>query len=573
MIQNSTLVTPYGGHLVDLFVGDDEVAEVFTYAGGLPSIQLTTRQTCDLEMCSVGAFSPVRRFMGEADYHSVVNSMRLADGTVFPIPITLSVESPDPYKIGTDIALRDDHNDLLAVMTIEEIYEWDHEEFVSNVLGTNDVRHPLVAESSRWGRYNLSGSLRVLQLPKRHDNQDLRRSPRETRALLELTEKRNVVAFQTRNPIHYAHETMIRRAIENTDGTLLLHPVVGMTKEGDIDHFTRVRVYRSLAERAFEKGQVVLSLLPLAMRMAGPREALWHAIIRRNYGASHFIVGRDHASPGIDSHGNPFYGPTQAQELAAEMSSEIGVNILAFQEFVYLSEEDRYEEISKVEAGSKTFALSGTQIRNDYLNKGRELPTWFTRKDVAAILSESYPPRHRQGACIWFTGLSGSGKSTTAEILSTLLLEEGRQSTMLDGDVVRTHLSKGLGFSREDRDANVLRIGFVASEIVRHGGLVICAAVSPYRQARNEVRTMFGSDRFYEVFVDTPLHVCEQRDTKGMYAKARRGEIKGFTGVDDVYEAPETAEIILDTVSRSASDNARLIINQLRSLGFLKPND
>ncbi|MEK7856643.1 MAG: adenylyl-sulfate kinase, partial [Acidobacteriota bacterium] len=342
-----------------------------------------------------------------------------------------------------------------------------------------------------------------------------------------------------------------------------------MTKEGDIDYFTRVRTYKAVAELAYPKDRVLLALLPLAMRMAGPREAVWHAIIRRNYGANHLIVGRDHASPGVDSQGKPFYGPTEAQELAVSLSDEIGMKILAFQEFAYLPDEDRYEEADKVAAGSRTFSLSGTQIREDYLGQGKELPKWFTRPEVSAILSSSYPPRHRQGVCIWFTGLSGSGKSTTAEILVSLLLEEGRQATVLDGDVVRTHLSKGLGFSREDRDINVTRIGFVASEIVRHGGIAICAAVSPYRQSRNQVRQMFPEGGFIEVFVDTPLAVCETRDAKGMYAKARRGEIKGFTGIDDAYEEPESAEIVLDTVNRPAADNAAAIADHLWSLGLL----
>jgi sulfate adenylyltransferase len=305
------------------------------------------------------------------------------------------------------------------------------------------------------------------------------------------------------------------------------------------------------------------------MRMAGPREAVWHAIIRRNYGANHLIVGRDHASPGRDSNGKPFYSPSAAQELAQSLSIEIGMRILAFQEFAYLPDEDRYEEVDKLESTSRTFSISGTEIRDDYLHKGNPLPAWFTRSEVASILAETYPPRGRQGVCVWFTGLSGSGKSTTAEILVTMLLEHGRRTTVLDGDVVRTHLSKGLGFSREDRDLNVTRIGFVASEVVRHGGIAICAAVSPYRQSRNLVRQMFDPGAFIEVFVDTPLEICEQRDTKGMYAKARRGEIKDFTGIDDVYEVPETAELTLDADNSSAHENARRILEFIRAEGFI----
>jgi sulfate adenylyltransferase len=339
-----------------------------------------------------------------------------------------------------------------------------------------------------------------------------------------------------------------------------------MTKPGDIDHYTRVRTYKVLAERYYDQGRILLALLPLAMRLAGPREALWHAVIRRNYGANHLIVGRDHASPGTDSSNRPFYGPYDAQHLVEQFSEEVGVRVLPFQELVYLPDSDSYDEVSKASNG---ITLSGTQVRDEYLNRGRELPEWFTRSEVAEILKEAYPPRHRQGVCIWFTGLSGAGKSTTAEILTELLLEHGRQVTVLDGDVVRTHLSKGLGFSKQDRDTNIRRIGFVASELVRHGGVVICAAVSPYRATRYDVRNMIGADRFIEVFVDTPLEVCEGRDTKGIYAKARRGEIEHFTGISDPYEAPSDPAIRLDTVAHSAEENSRAILNYLLKQGFL----
>jgi sulfate adenylyltransferase len=336
-----------------------------------------------------------------------------------------------------------------------------------------------------------------------------------------------------------------------------------------VDHYVRVRTYRALVSNYYEPDRVVLSLLPLAMRMGGPREALWHAIIRRNYGANHFIVGRDHAGPGKDSQGNDIYGPYDAQELVTQYEEEVGVTMVPFKMLQYLVDEERYEEVDKIPNGAKTKSISGTQVREDYLGRGVPLPSWFSRPEVAGILAESFPPRHRQGICVWFTGLSGSGKSTTAAILATRLLEHGREATVLDGDVVRTHLSKGLGFSKEDRDTNIRRIGFVASEIARHGGVVICAAISPYRATRNDVRNMVG-DGFVEVFVDTPLSVCEERDTKGLYAKARRGEIKGFTGIDDPYEAPESAEIILNTTEYTPEDNVNQLINYLIEQGYLQ---
>ena len=350
----------------------------------------------------------------------------------------------------------------------------------------------------------------------------------------------------------------------------MLQPVVGMTKPGDVDHYTRVRTYRALTARYFEPDRVLLSLLPLAMRMAGPREALWHMVIRRNYGANHLIVGRDHAGPGKDSAGKPFYGPYDAQDLAEQHSDELGVKVIPFKMLVYLPDEDRYEEVSRVSDQSKTASISGTQVREEYLNNGKKLPSWFTRPEVADILADSYPPRHKQGICIWFTGLSGAGKSTTADVLTVLLQQYGRQVTVLDGDVVRTHLSKGLGFSKEDRDINIRRIGFVAAEIVRHGGVVVCAAVSPYRATRNDIRNMVGMEHYVEVYVNTPLEVCEARDVKGMYAMARRGEIKDFTGIDDPYEPPLHPELTLDTVNRAPEENARIIANHLFEQGFLQ---
>ncbi len=554
------MIEPLGGSLVDLV--EPRGSDLFHYAATLPSLRVSERTRCDLELLATGAFSPLGRFMGQRDYQSVLDTMRLADGTLFPIPITLPVSGG--VELHHDVALRGPDNAMLAVMSVDEIYGWDVDEVAQKVFGTTDRRHPLVAEMDTWGKLNVSGRLRVLSLPVRHDFRELRRSPAEVRTLLEQRGRENVVAFQTRNPMHRAHEELVRRAIEAVDGVLLLHPAVGLTKPGDVDHYTRVRTYKALTENYFEPDRVLLSLLPLAMRMAGPREALWHALIRRNYGANHFIVGRDHASPG-----NGFYGPYDAQELVAAHARELGVTMLPFQELVYLESEERYEESSKVPSGAATRTISGTQIRDEYLGQGRTLPDWFTRPEVASILRETYPPRHRQGFCVWFTGLSGAGKSTTAAILISQLLEHGRQVTLLDGDIVRTHLSKGLGFSKEDRDTNVLRIGFVASEIVRHGGAVLCAAVSPYRATRDAVRAMVGPEHFVEVFVDTPLEVCEARDEKGMYAQARRGLIHNFTGIDDPYEPPLTPELTIDTVNATAEQNASTIVALLRERGFV----
>jgi sulfate adenylyltransferase len=570
-MDKPVLIEPYGGALIDLTVPAETHEELKTYANHLRSLQLSARSVCDLELLATGAFSPLDRFMGQADYQHVLDEMRLANGSIFPIPITLPIDQSElTPRLGEEIALRDSRNNLLAIMTIEEIFSWDLEEAAQKVFGTVDPRHPLVAEMHRWGRHNISGKLRVLDLPRHYDFQDLRQTPAQVRDRLAQIGRSNVVAFQTRNPLHRAHEELTKRAAEQVDGVLLLHPVVGMTKPGDVDYYTRVRTYRALAQRYYDPGRIVLSLLPLAMRMAGPREALWHALIRRNYGVNHLIVGRDHASPGNDSNGRPFYGPYDAQELVQRYSAELGVDVVRFEEMVYLPDEQRYEEVSKIPTDARVASISGSQVRDQFLNKGRALPEWFTRPETSVILSETYPPRHRQGVCVWFTGLSGAGKSTTSDVLTVLLQEHGRQVTVLDGDVVRTHLSKGLGFSKDDRDVNIRRIGFVAAEIVRHGGLVICAAISPYRTTRNDVRNMVGDDRFIEVFIDTPLEICERRDVKGIYAQARRGEISGVTGIDDPYERPEHPELTLDTLAHAPEENARRVLDHMIELGFVR---
>ena len=566
---NEILIQPYGGRLVNLLVDPAEREDLRVYAGSLPTLQLSTRNMCDLELLATGGFSPLDRFMGRADYEGVLDEMRLAGATLFPIPVTLTVRRDNAPKLDSEIALTNPYNDIMAVMRVEEIFEWDKDREARSAYGSTDVRHPTVAEMNSWGELCISGPLRVLQTPRYYDFKSLRLTPREVRARLSSLGQRNVVAFQTRNPLHRAHEELTARAARSLNGTLLLHPTVGLTKPGDIDHFTRVRTYKILAERYYDHQKMLLALLPLAMRMAGPREALWHALIRRNYGANHLIVGRDHASPGIDSQGRPFYGPYDAQEMVTSHQDETGVCPVPFSELLYLPEEDRYEERSRIPDGSRVASISGTEVREQYLQQGRQLPDWFTRPEVAEILAASHPPLHRQGFCLWFTGLSGAGKSTTAEIVVIKLLEAGRQATVLDGDVVRTHLSKGLGFSKEDRDTNIRRIGFVASEIVRHQGTVVCAAVSPYRATRNECRLMFGSDMFIEVFVDTPLEVCEERDTKGMYRQAREGKIKNFTGIDDPYEPPLHPEIVIDTVNRTAEENAEIILSYLAERGVV----
>jgi len=571
-MSKAQLIAPYGGKLVNLVTTGDERDELLGRAPSLPSIKITMRNLCDLELMATGGFSPLDRFMAKSDYERVLHEMRLGDGTLFPLPITLTADPKELPTVGDDLVLRNANNDVMAIMTLEEVFHWDPETEAALAYGSTDAKHPMVSEMARWNKVCISGPIKVVNLPRYFDFVELRRTPAQVRAILEEMGNNNVVAFQTRNPLHRIHEELTKRAAAQVGGSLIIHPVVGMTKPGDVDHYTRVRIYKALVDNYYDKKNTLLSLLPLAMRMAGPKEVLLHALIRRNHGANHFIVGRDHAGPGKDSTGKPFYGPYDAQENMKRYGHELGMKMIPFEELVYLPDEARYVEGKDVPPGAKTLNISGTQVRDDYLAKGKLLPDWFTRPETAEILREMYPPRHKQGFCVWFTGLSGAGKSATTQVLTSLLLERGREVTVLDGDVVRTHLSKGLGFSKEDRDTNILRIGFVAGEIVHAGGAVICAAISPYRAARNEARKMVG-DNFIMAYMDTPVEVCEQRDVKGLYVKARHamaeGHPMGFTGVDDPYEPPVEPEITLQGYGATPEENARRLVEYLEQQGFL----
>lgn len=553
------LITPHGGSLTDIWAPKKYEKKLRDKAASMRKVVLSDRLLCDYEMIANGVFSPLKQFMGEKDYKSVLKDMRLANGLLFPVPVTFPTN--ETFAAGEQVALTDGYGNILAIMTIEEQYSWSKAEYAKALLGSNDKAHPLVQEMKQWGKHNIAGPLVALALPPRRDFAELRLTPHEVRGRASQTGNDRLVAFQTRNPLHRAHEELTKRAASKAKATLLIHPVVGMTKPGDIDYITRVRCYKALIDNHYKDYQTILSLMPLAMRMAGPREALWHAIIRRNYGASHFIVGRDHAGPGKNSKGENFYEPYAAQELVLEHAKELGMDILTFNEMVYIQDTDSFKESHEVTESETPLTISGTQVREDYLAKGKPLPEWFSRPEVSSILIEATIPAHKRGYCFWFTGLSGAGKSTIATELENRLIEQGRVVTMLDGDIVRRHLSKGLGFSREDRDENIKRIGFVAAEVVKHEGIAICAAISPYEETRRTVRSFFEPGKFIEIYVSTPLETCEARDPKGLYAQARRGEIKGFTGIDDTYEVPTHPELTLDTSKLSVDECVQAILD------------
>ena len=529
------LPTPYGGTLIQLLLSEEERKEQLREANAFPFIQLSERSLNDVELLAVGAFSPLDRFMGRADYERVLKEMRLADGTLWPIPITLPVQNAESVCLGKELALRNTRNELIAVMTVEEIFPWYLKTEAASLFSRPDSRHPVVAEMSGWGPLCISGPLRVFQLPRYHDFVSIRQTPAQVRSKLRTRGFENVVAFHTHCFPHPLHEEITKRISSECNGMLLHQPIVGLSKPGDIAYYARIRSYRAVVEKYYDPTRTLLNLLPLATRLAGLREMLWNAIICRNYGANYLITGERLIGHQADSFEQPLFDLCEDRETVEAHSAEIGVTIVPYDN-----------------------------------EKSHVTHTADTHLETEEILADMFPPRHKQGLCVWLTGLSCAGKSVTAAVLTSLLLERGRQVTVLDGDVVRTHLSKGLGFSREDRDTNIRRIGFVASELVRHGGSVLCAVISPYRATRDQCRNMVGPDRFIEVFINTPLSVCEQRDAKGLYAKARRGEIKGFTGIDDPYEPPLSPELVLETTDQSPEENAQRIVDYLLKQGFLK---
>jgi sulfate adenylyltransferase len=569
------LIAPYGGDLHDLQIDDDTAAIIKAESRNWPSWDLTDRQICDIELLITGGFSPLTGFMNKTEYETVCNSMRLPDGTLWPIPITLDIDADLAGRLsyGDHLALRDQEGVMLGVLEVTEVWEPDREIEAAAVYGSTDPNHPGVAQLSKsTGRFAAGGQILGLQTPTHYDFTDLRKTPAQLRQEFARNGWTKVVAFQTRNPMHRAHVELTLRAAAESEANLLIHPVVGKTKPGDIDHYTRVRCYQAVLPR-YPKRSAALSLLPLSMRMAGPREALWHAIIRRNHGCTHLIVGRDHAGPGSDPSGKPFYGPYDAQELLRKHEEELGVAMVDFKMMVYAPDHDVYLPEDEVGKDIRTVTISGTELRQR-LADGREIPEWFTYPEVARELARTHPPRSRQGFTVFFTGLSGSGKSTIANALLVKLLEiGGRPVTVLDGDMVRKNLSSELGFSRQHRDLNIQRIGFVASEITKHGGIAVCAPIAPYDATRKLVRSMIEPlGGFLLVHIATPIEVCEERDRKGLYAKARAGIIPEFTGVSDPYEAPQDAELVIDTSRLTPEESANLVLLHLEGEGYLSSN-
>lgn len=566
------LIEPHGGSLVNLLASEERAAEMKALSKDWPSWDLTPRQICDLELLMNGGFSPLTGFMNKADYEGCCKDMRLAGGDLWPMPITLDVseEVAKDLKAGDILALRDLEGTMLAGLHVEDVWQPDRKDEAKKVFGTTNEEHPgvryLMQNAHGW---YVGGKVEGVEMPHHYDFVEDRLTPEQLREKFASLGWRKIVAFQTRNPMHRAHQELTFRAAADEEANLLIHPVVGMTKPGDVDHYTRVRCYQAI-EHHYPKNTAYMSLLPLAMRMGGPREALWHAIIRKNHGCTHLIVGRDHAGPGSDSSGKPFYGPYDAQEALKKHQEELGIKMVPFKMMVYLEDQDKYVPADEVPEGSTVKSISGTELR-ERLMTGREIPSWFSFPEVIEELRKTYPPRSKQGFTVFFTGLPSSGKSTLANVLITKLMEiGGRPTTLLDGDLVRKHLSSELGFSKEHRDINIRRIGWVASEITKNGGIAVCAPIAPYDRIRKEVREMIEPvGGFVLVHVSTPLEVCEKRDRKGLFAKARAGIIKEFTGISDPYEVPDDADLALDTSDLAPDECVQDVVLHLEKLGFI----
>jgi sulfate adenylyltransferase len=567
------LAEPHGGKLVDLVVDDERKYILRDLSLNLASLVLSERQICDLELLLAGAMSPLKGFMTRPDYESVLDRMKLQDGALWPIPVCLDVTETEAGRLeaGQSVALRDPEGFMLAVMHIEEIWQIDKKMEAETVFGSTGAAHPGVSHLYyRCGSHYVGGKIEGISMPLRFDFKQLRLTPLEVRTACEKFGWRRMVGFQSRNFLNRAQFEMTLRAMREARANLLLQPVVGPTKPDDIDYYTRVRCFQEVIRR-YPPNMMFIGLLPLALRMAGPREALWHALIARNYGCTHFIVGHNHGDPGKSQQGSTFYDPYASHELLEQYSRDLGLEILPFEEFVYVEGKNKYVPTCEVGEGELVKSLSGENLR-DMLRTGLEIEDWYTFPEIINELRRAFPPRYRQGFTVFFTGLSGAGKSTSARVLLSKFLEMGdRPVTLLDGDIVRRHLSSELGFSKEHRDINVRRIGFVASEITKNRGIAICAPIGPYKVTRRQIREMIQQyGGFIEVFVATPLEECERRDRKGVYAKARAGLIKGFTGIDDPYEEPEKPEVRIDTTEMTPEEAAQEVLLELQKEGYIR---
>lgn len=571
-MKDDLTINPHGGALKNLIVGPDRAAVLKEVALKLPDITLEDNHMCDLELIATGAFSPLEGFMVRADYESVMDRMRLQDDTLWPIPICLDISETKARSLeaGQSVALRDLEGFLLAILHIEDIWPVDKSKEINSIYPKGEKNHPGIAhlEAETKGFY-VGGKIEVVNLPLHYDFKQLRFSPEEIRREFRKLGWRRVVGFQTSRVIHRPQFELTLEAMRRAKANILLLPIVGVARTEDFDYYTRVRCYREVL-RQYPPETNLLSLLPHFMRYAGPREAILNAIVAKNYGCTHFVVGHMHAAHTNQQKKGGSRSKQAETKLINDVSEDLGVKILHFKEMVYLPFEDEHRLKDKVPKSAKTISMNGNDIRNRILS-GRKVPGWASFPEVLDELRKTYPPPSAQGFTVFLTGLSGAGKSTIARVVFSKMLEIGKRPvTLLDGDIVRQNLSSELSFSKEHRDINVRRIGFVASEITKNRGIAICAPIAPYENTRSEIRRAIETHGgFIEIHVATPLQECEKRDRKGMYAKARAGLIKGYTGIDDPYEVPKAPELCIDTTNITPDEAVQEILLYLGQKGYI----
>ncbi len=572
MISGTSLIEPHGGELIHIFADDERCSKLKEVAMNLKDVVLDDRQLCDFELIATGAFSPLDGFMTQADYEPVLDRMQLGNGIFWPLPVCLGVSETLARNLetGQSVAIRDPEGFLLAVMHVADIWPIDRKKEAKIILGTDNPSHPGVQFIHKIaGDFYIGGRLEVISAPLHFDFKQIRLTPREVRETYKKLGWHRIVGYQTSNPIHRPQFEMTVHAMRHAKANLLINAISGLTKPGDFDHYTRVRCYNKLVDN-YPPNAMLLNLLPHTPRQAGPRDALLNAVIAKNYGCSHYIVGHGHANPYENKTRKAFFNDDELRDLVVKHAKQIDMNIIPFKEMVYLSFEDEYRFIDDVPEGTQTISLTQTEIR-ERIRTGRNIPHWSSFENVIQELRKSYPPPRRQGFTVFMTGLSGAGKSTIAKVIYSKFLEIGeRPVTLLDGDIVRRNLSSELNFSKEHRDINIKRIGFVASEITKNRGIAICAPIAPYQTTRDEIRDIIESyGGFIEVHVSTPIEECEKRDRKGIYAKARAGLVKGLTGVDDPYEVPKHPEVRINTTDLTPDEAAQEILLFLSQKGYI----
>ncbi len=575
-------------NVVNLMVNPEQAEELKRASVEFPSIDLDHRQTCDLELLLNGGYSPLRGFMGRADYDSVLKDMRLANGAFWPMPIMLDIDAKTAASLnpGMRVALRDLEGFMLAVLTVSDTWEADRSaEISAKVTG--------LTQSART--HYLGGGLQGLAQPVRHDYASLWLTPQALRDFFIRHGWQRVAAFKTQRALHRAEHDFTQQAAAEHQASLLISPIMSTIRSDTLDYHNQMRCYQAVMPH-YPASTTTLALLPLTLRgavssgirppwmaevskmqehffdlplvtlalpcAAGVRELLWHAMVYRNHGCTHLIIDQRDLPDGTDLDG--------LRSGFAAFQKEIGVELIMMPPLVYVEDRAQHMPKDKVPEGARVIDFSGVELRRR-LTEGLEIPPWFSYAGVLQALRQAQPARSQRGFTIFFTGLSGAGKSTIAKALMIKLLEMGgRNVTLLDGDVVRKHLSSELGFSKEHRDINVRRIGYVASEITKHGGIAICAPIAPYTAMRRAVREMIEPlGGFFETYICTSIEVCEGRDRKGLYAKARAGLVKEFTGISDPYEVPEHPEVMLDTSVLSVDEAVQQILLRLERDGYV----